>query len=326
MDKNAKEFLDLCLVIEHYWREESIKYNEEKNILNFLELINNFNNSFDGIDFEKLEKNTIDKIKKKHNEITNLFKEKIKFMIPNKNLNYLNEKIIYFLPYIIRYNINMKKIEDMLDKANSYILKIENELNNPIKKINNFFDISELCSYELLAATLLRYIIEIVVNQSILNNNGKINNKCSKFYDISFADLINKLNEEEIDYTINSLDDTYSKEEFKFKYFKNDFWKNIKNTYKELNKIIHYQLENDENIKSDDINSYINKNKPYVDNIKCLRKIHDYIYLSLKKHIVFFENGNCKAICNDFNINLQNINNIFFDDLNNEVTFEEVKN
>lgn len=255
-------------------------------------------------------------------EIAFIWKEIYKDIERDTNLSDDRKKALIYLkwlPYITRYNINLKEIKGML-------LTCEKLINDNRKKWYEFFtkktsDIKTLleglkpCESQekIIVCTFLRRIIETIFELQILNNKDSIKNK---FKPLGIYSYYKFLSDENIDWKIRTLEE---KEGYcqcinginHYKYAIYNIWENKRYLTKKIyNKLlsynIHQQFENF--ISFDDFNrskdskileKYKNKKIKELDQ---LRDFLSELFLTLERHLVSFEKGELTVVVRDFKI------------------------
>lgn len=336
MREKEANFKKLCLEIEKYIKEESFKYDEIENLQNYSKFLIDLNDQYKNINFKELGHENLSKINKTFNKTYTLIWKKMGFLIPNEQCSYHISKFCEYFPYIRRYEINLKKISKLLKSVQ---INIDNFDSESIKFLDNsnLFENTynvEVINYILSAAIQLRYCIEIIINQSILNNMNKLKNNYKSHLEDNFSETLSYLNKNQVDYVVKTL---FSKEELvknEFKYYKSEFWLNIASWYQYLNSIVHYQVKYDLNLSIN--NTIIENEKKYSNyvekelifpNIQKVKDIYKYLYNTIENHIISFENDECYVIIKDFKIDYNNLNKTFiFKNQNTIVNFIEIKN
>lgn len=336
MNKKVIDFIELSKEIKRYTNEESFKFDEKYNLLKYHNFLINFINQYKDINLNELDNLTREKIVKIFNDTRILIQKKNLFFIHNNKNSFCISKYCEFLPYIKRFEINLKKISKLLESVQNNINICEDWLNkfqNNPNSLENAYNV-ELISYILSAAIQLRFCIEIIVSQSIFNNINKLKNNYKGHLKDNFSEMLSYLNENRIDYVVKTLIPTENEAKDEFKYYKNQFWSNISSWYQDLNSIVHYQPKNDSNLSDENIflknkktySSYVEKEMTFLNFAK-IKDIYKYLYESLENHIVSFENDECYVVVKNFKINYNNFSETFvFKNQDNIVRFIEIIN
>lgn len=207
MNKKVIGFIDLCKEIKRYIDEESFKFDEKYNLLKYHNFLINFINQYEDINFNELDNLTREKIVKIFNNTRILIQKKNLFFIHNDKNSFYISKYCEFLPYIMRFEINLKKISKLLESVQNNINICEDWLNkfqNNPNSLENAYNV-ELISYILSAAIQLRFCIEIIVSQSIFNNINKLKNNYKGHLKDNFSEMLSYLNENRVDYVVKTL-------------------------------------------------------------------------------------------------------------------------
>lgn len=334
MKKIASEFIKYCEEIKNYIVSDSIRYDENTNIEKYSSFITNLISKHETVNMSKIDDLMRQQFLEAYNSTLCLLIKKITFMPFSSNESKQISLFVYYWQYIKRYEINLAKISKMINHSQDCILCCRSIINrfliNP-KSFNNLI-IVELIPFLLSATIQLRFCIELIVEQSILNNIDKLKNNYKSHLNDKFSDILNYLTDNGIDYVVKTFlsNDQHRKE---IKYFKSPFWLKINEHYQNLGKILHYQIKCDSNLNYENYKIISEGQSPYVEKDKTLENIIkiEQIFYSLcetfKDHIVSFENDKCKIIIKNFKINYNNSKQIvFFKDENDEVSFVEIKN
>lgn len=239
-----------------------------------------------------------------------------KYIIKNKDIDPFCNKLVFafeWQPYINRYNICLKQIKELLTLASDYvdanIDKWKNLHNNTLSDPMNSELLFRQCnSYEkIIACTLIRHVIELVLELQVLNNVKYAKTSFQKKSIYSYFEHFDKC---KIDWKIKTLiiNKCYKNKYF---YYIDEIWNNIHTLkYKIWKKLLSNNIHNQEkNYPVIDYNNLIKSNEKALDygedRVNDLLKINDIltdIYFTLKDHVVFVENGELVLIVKDFEI------------------------
>lgn len=308
-----KEFENKMLNMDSLLNNENLVIDSgfTKNLVVFLMEINNLHSFITSLNIPNEE--LINFNNYYHKYLEKIIKKLQNLKTSNVDINTLIN-IINWMPYEMRYKNSSFTIFSLLKEVHSQIDIYDKLLSNVINRQTKFIDsnpykiIESINSPRIIISSCLRYCIEIVIKSFVTNNENYLKND-TNVQTYSFEQTVKTLHNKKYDYWLKIIDVDKSNDDDKcYFYFRSDFWKYqelIKN-FDYLSDNTHYRPKKDPNIWIEKMHNLPEKNDVYNDFIR-LKQIYSELINSLKKHIIFFENGNHKLMVE---IDFGNYNNI----------------